>query len=185
MKLALWTSAALVAFLPAVSQAVQVTAQYTPLGGANWQVDLILSNDDTSFRSASNPGGLIAEFTVFFPFATHSGLESLGAPPTWDPLVIQPDSSPSDGYVDYLVNAGAAPLAIGQSLSGLSVGFSISGVTEPGALRYTVVDPDTFATLFQGQAVVVPEPATTVLWLLGLSALGWCQVARRNAKEVC
>lgn len=184
MKLAIWASAALVALVPLTSQAVQITAQYTPLGGANWQVDLTLVNDNATLVSAANLAGSISEFTVFFPFATYTGLSSLAAPAAWDPLVIQPDSSPSDGYVDYLVGPAASPLAIGQSLAGLSIGFSYSGAVAPGALSYTVVDPDTFATLFQGQTLVVPEPAASALLLLGLGALAWRFAGRRNAPEI-
>lgn len=182
MKLALCAGAALVAFVPLAAEAVQLTAQYTPLGGASWQLDLTLNNDDATLVSAANPSGGISEFTVFFPFAAYANLSNLAAPSTWDPLVIQPDSSPSDGFVDYLVNEAAAPLGVGQSLGGWSIGFTYSGAGAPGAFTYTVVDPITFATLFEGQTTVVPEPATPALLLLGLGVLAWRRAACRNAQ---
>ena len=184
MKLALCAVAAVAALLPLASEAVQLTVQYTPLGGTNWQVDLVLNNDDSALVSASNPSGDLSEFTVFFPYATYNTLSSLAAPPAWDPLVIQPDTSPSDGFVDYLVDPAAAPLGIGQSLGGLTIGFTYSGAAAPGALTYTVVDPTTFATLFQGQTTVVPEPATQTLLLFGLGVLVCRRVVRRSAKVV-
>ncbi len=151
---------------PTAARAITLASAYTPLGGTQWQVDLTLTAD------ALMPG--ISEFTVYFALGLDANLVATATPATWSAFVAQPDAGlPADGLVDYLTNVGTPALAPGLSQGGYHVTFNHLGSGAPGALRYEIIDPDTFAVLATGQSVVsmVPEPASAALALAGVAIL--------------
>ncbi|MDB5998525.1 MAG: hypothetical protein JWP52_224 [Rhizobacter sp.] len=177
MKFALLTSAALLAFMPLASEAVQIQSQYTHLSGTSWQLDLTLVNDDNSL-------GSIGEFSVYFPRADFVALDDLSTPASWDPFVAEPNASPSDGYVDYLA---FMPLGVNQSQGGFSIGFTYLGSGTPGSLAFDIINPDPFTIVYSGQTVIaaVPEPETNALLLAGFGLLAWQLSSRKGRASAC
>lgn len=167
-KVTLWLMTVLsLALLPiSVSAAV---ISYTPsfLGGNQWTYDYTVA------AAAGDP--TIDEFTIYFDYTLYENLTAAVSPSGWDPLVIQPDTSPSDGFFDALaLVAGISP---GDSLGGFAVSFDFLGTGTPGAQSFDIVDPNTFETLSSGFTSIassntsVPEPNTLALMVLALVLL--------------
>lgn len=174
--LARWTAAlALAGAALAPAHAVQLTSQFTALGGQDWQFDFTLTNDDQAAG--------VSEFTVWFDRAVFTGLSVQASPAGWDSLVAQPDPSlPAHGFFDSL--ALATPLALGATQGGFQVKVSTAGLAAPtGALVFDIVDPASGATLAGGMSLpsAVPEPSAAALALAGLAFLGG--LAARRARQ--
>jgi hypothetical protein len=142
-----------------------VTAQYEPLGGADWTLSLTVRNDGTLPQ--------IGGFTVYFPEGDFADL-SLGAhPPAWDTIVVEPDTNlPAAGFLDAFAIDPLDALEIGQSAAGFEVTFSFHGLGTPSRLAYDIVDVD-FTVLESGFTLQadapsgIPEPVTW--WLIAIA----------------
>jgi hypothetical protein len=157
------------------ARAAAIDCSITSLGGQNWRCDYVVSNDGTS---------VIDEFTIFYDHNFYSNLSLAASPTGWDSIVVPPDLGlPSDGFFDSLAQtSGIAP---GTSLGGFTVFFTFTGSGAPGAQRFEIVDPETFASIYSGMTTVnsgnsVPEPGTLpLLFIAGLLAAASC-VRRRQ-----
>lgn len=143
------------ASLPITGSAAVVSFTSTLLGGNQWKYDY------TVVAAAADP--TIDELTIFFDPTHYANLSVVATPLGWDPLVIQPDAGiPADGFFDALaLVVGISP---GTSLGGFAVSFDFLGTGTPGAQRFDIVDPNTFAILTSGlttAAVVTPPPPTS------------------------
>jgi hypothetical protein len=146
--------------------AAAITFESTQIAGDRWEYAYTLKNN-----TLSEP---IWDFLVTFDRALYSGLSVESAPADWDPLVLQPDPAlPSDGFFDSLsLVAGLAP---NGEVGGFLVSFDFLGAGTPGAQPFSVFDAS-FILLETGvtslaAASTVPEPATVLLLLIGLSCL--------------
>jgi len=179
----LWTAAhrkmllcflAVIAFGPVPISASASAISFTPvnLAGNQWRYDYTIS------VPASEPS--VDEFTIFFGPTLYSNLTVAATPLGWDPLVIQPDAGiPADGFFDALSLVVGSTTGISQG--GFAVSFDFLGVGTPGAQRFEIVDPNTFAPLQTGftSAIVgappptsnVPEPNALALTGLALALL--------------
>ena len=169
MASALAAAAALL--LTPLSQATVISSAYTPLGSANWRVDLTVFNDGAPAS--------ITNFTIDFPGFT--SLVLLASPPTWDSLLVQPDASiPDAGFLDSLAMMPGNALNSG-SLGGFRVQFSYAGT--PAALPFVISD-SSFTPVFSGMttATIVPEPAALLLAALGLTVVGLRTSRTRRAR---
>lgn len=169
---------ALGALVAQPAQAVSITYAVDNESGSTWVYSYTLSNDSLAAG--------ISEFRIIFALGDFENLEVAASPPDWDPIVAQPDSNlPDDGYVDWLGLAG--PLAFGDSLFGFQMRFTWLGTGTPGAQPFSVLDPNTFETLFAGRTALagteppptgVPEPGT--LGLLAISLVALVSASRRR-----
>lgn len=152
----------LATFFAGQASATTITYAATSLGGGNWRYDYSVANDSLQ--------AVLAEFTVYFDVGTYQNLAAAGAPAGWDAIVVQPDAGlPDDGFFDALaISGGIQPAA---SLAGFAVTFTYLGVGTPGAQRFAVVDPGSFAVLSSGTTTAVPGPATAMLLATGLFSL--------------
>lgn len=153
---------ALALTLHAATSAAEVKAEYRPLGANDWTVNFTVQNDGT----LSSIGG----FTIFFPEAEFSALSLIGAPATWDSLVVQPDLGiPAAGFLDSFAIDVSDRLASGDSVGGFEIGFMFLGAGAPGRLAFDIVDSN-FQVVFSGFTAVsvVPEPPMAVFLVLGL-----------------
>ncbi|NUZ08338.1 PEP-CTERM sorting domain-containing protein [Piscinibacter koreensis] len=144
------------------SQAAVITSSYSSLGGNSWLANLTVTND-------GNPT-TFAGFTVDFPNATNLALVS--SPANWDSLIFQADPSlPDFGYLDSM--ALGSLLAVGQSVGGFGVSFSLAGGARPGSLPFMLYDAN-FNPVAAGNTTIaaIPEPATALLAALGLAFVG-------------
>lgn len=141
----------------------------TALGANQWRYDYSVTNDTLAVP--------LKEFTIFFDESLYGQLFNAEAPFGWDPLLIEPDSAiPAPGFFDVLaMGDGIAP---GASLGGFAVSFTYLGAGLPGAQRFSIVDPVSFAEIdagiTQGPAAI-PLPGTVWLLLLGSIAFGFTQ----------
>ena len=152
------------------SSANATSVKYTvaSLGGNAWRYDYTLTNIDLT-----RP---FDELTVFFDPSVYELLSAPLAPAEWDPIVVQPDTGiPSDGFYDVLKLSG--PVTDISSISGFSVSFRYLSTGSPGAQPFTLLDSSGFITIQTGRTevpgavVVVPEPPTALLLLLGVSLI--------------
>ena len=165
---ALWYLAVL--SLWSTANATTINYDLTNIAGNTWQYDFTVSND-------SLPAA-IDEFTVFFDRNLFDNLQLGAQPADWDPLVIQRDLAiPADGYFDVLALAGG--IDPGLNLGGFQVMVDFLSTGTPGSPYFSVVDPDSFATLDQGSTrsnqapVPVPEPGTLTLIGAAMLATGF------------
>ncbi|WP_281561224.1 PEP-CTERM sorting domain-containing protein [Thalassomonas sp. RHCl1] len=155
------------------THATLITSDLVQLDANTWQGSYKITNNTLPFD--------IEEFSIYFDFSLFENLAATGAPPDWDPLVIQPDIGlPDDGFYDALALAvGVIP---GNMLSGFMIEFDYLGLDLPPAMPFEILDPFTFDLLDSGEVIFtsitelpVPAPAT-----LGLLALGLLGVRRRK-----
>jgi len=155
------------------TQATLITSDLVQLDTNTWQSTYQVTNDTLPFD--------IEEFSIYFDFSLFENLVATGAPPDWDPLVIQPDSGlPDDGFYDALaLSTGVIP---GDMLSGFMLEFDYLGLDLPPVMPFDILDPFTFEILDSGDVTFtsitrlpVPAPAT-----LGLLALGLIGFTRRR-----
>jgi hypothetical protein len=125
----------------------------------------------------------IAEFQIYFAEGLFDQLEFVSQPDGWDtPVIAQPDPIlPDDGFFDALT-AAAGPISVGQSAGLFRIRANFLGNGTPGAQSFSVLDPNTFETLFSGRTALpgsaVPEPGS--LGLLGFALGGMWLAARRR-----
>lgn len=161
--------------------AVSVTYTVANQGGSTWLYSYTLDN-----RSLAAG---ISEFRIFFKLGDFEDIAVAASPTDWDPIVAQPDPGlPDDGYVDWL--ALGAPLAFGDSLFGFQVSFTWLGTGTPGAQPFSVLDPVTFASLFDGRTALagtapppigVPEPEALGLFTFTLAGIVVASLRRRTS----
>jgi hypothetical protein len=166
---ALWVLTILLA-QSTMGYASVISYSSSALGGERWRY---------AYTVQVLPGeSAIDEFTVYFDTSQYRNLLVEGSPPNWDSIVLQPDLSiPSDGMFDSLaLDTGIEP---GHVLGNFFVSFDFSGSGTPGAQRYEVVDPVTFAVIRSGLTDAgepppgpseLPEPGTLTLVLAGAFA---------------
>lgn len=157
------------------AQAALITSNFSDLGGNQWTVDLTLTND-------SDAAG-INEFTVYFSELLFSNLSIINSPSAWDSLVVQPDLFlNSAGFFD---SFNPTALALGNSQSGFTVGFTFLGQGAPGALSFDALDAD-FNLLSSGATSNAParvsEPSAFLLMIFGFALL---VVGRRTRHLSC
>lgn len=145
------------------AHAVSITYSVANESGSTWVYSYTVAND--SLASGLN------EFSIFFAPESFADLEVAASPGDWDSLVVEPDTElPDDGFLDSLLLSGT--LGLGSSTDGFQVRFTWLGVGLPGAQSFSVLDPETFESLFDGRtrsaATPVPEPASLALICLGL-----------------
>ncbi len=126
-----------------------------------WLYRYTVHGFDTEAALGLSIGFALGEFSAL-------SLDGVAPPPAdWDVLVLQPDAQlPADGLFDAL--ALTQPAA---SSGPLEVAFVWSGAGVPGAQPFVLYD-DAFATTRSGTTMLVPEPTTGLLVLLGLAGLG-------------
>jgi hypothetical protein len=167
----LLAAALLVASAIPAAQAADIAYTATPLGGANWRYDYVVTNDDLV--------GL-DEFSVFFDRTSYSNLVVAASPAGWSSIALQPTAA-LDGLFDSLALNSSLPM--GASLGGFSVSFTWLAQGMPGIQPFQVIDP------FNGNAVLqtgmtiaaIPEPQSLALLLAGIVPLAWWARRRRAA----
>jgi len=168
-------SAAMMAFW-STSDATTIVYDLSNVAGNTWQYDFTITNDTLP--------GAIDEFTVFFDRNLFENLQAGSQPADWDPFVAQPDPSiPADGFFDVLALAGG--IDPGTTLGGFQVLVDFLGTSTPGNPYFTIVDPNSFATIAEGVtrssvAAQVPEPGTLALFAAALLAAGMTGARRRG-----
>lgn len=168
------TCAMLAAALSAAAADVRTTV--SQVGSSTW---------DVSFSVMAGVGQPVKAFSVYFDWARASNIRVQASPGSWDSIAVQGDASlNSDGFFDSLaLIAGVAP---GAMLGGFTARLDWLEAGGPGALRYTINDPMTFAALESGMtngagvAAPVPEPQTWAFLLVGLAAM---TAARRRSRR--
>jgi len=151
------------------SHAAVMVVSFSQLAGDQWQTDLVLVNDGTPEQ--------ITGFTVYFDESLFTDLSVASSPANWDSLVIQPDLAlASPGFFDSLVIAPGSPLLLGQQQAGFSVLVRYVGAGSPPMVPFEIVDAQ-FNVLFSGLTTPIPEPASALLLLGGLTGV---VVARRR-----
>ncbi|WDE07247.1 hypothetical protein SG34_010355 [Thalassomonas viridans] len=150
------------------THATLITSDLVQLDANTWQSTYKVTNDTLPFD--------IEEFSIYFDFSLFENLVATGAPPDWDPLVIQPDIGlPDDGFYDAL--ALAAGVIPGGMLSGFMIEFDYLGLDLPPAMPFDILDPFTFDILDSGEVTFtsitqLPVPAPAPLGLLALGLIG-------------
>lgn len=120
----------------------------------------------------------ISEFTIWFELSKYENLavESIGVPAGWVESVWQPmPALLDDGGYDVL--SLTENISAGQSLSGFQVAFDWIGDGVPGVQSYEIINPDTFETIETGYTVLVPEPASAMIMILGAA---WAGIKRKR-----
>lgn len=149
------------------AEAVVIEYTTTLIAGDTWEYNYTVSNDMAL---------TVDEFSIYFDVVRYADLVVTGAPADWDALVVQPDPAlPDDGFYDAL--ALGSGVATGESAGGFAVQFRYVAAGEPGEQAFDVLDPATFEVLFSGRtvaggAVPIDAPATALLVVLGLLAIG-------------
>ncbi|MFO1341083.1 MAG: PEP-CTERM sorting domain-containing protein [Burkholderiaceae bacterium] len=149
-----------------------VQADLSRVGGNTW---------DASFTVGADPGQTIESFTIYFDWTQVSNLQVWATPGDWDSLVVQADGAlASDGYYDALALADG--ITDPKVLGGFIARFEWADPDGPGALRFTVNDPTTFAVVEEGAVDLrtgggagVPEPGTGTLIMAALVATVTCR----------
>ncbi len=169
----------LLGFLSNTGRATTIAYQATQLPGVNlWQYDYYVSGS----TFAANE-----DFTIFFNYLKYSTLqnEEPAASSDWNVLLLQPDANlPADGAFDSLalVNDPSTVVVF-------QVTFVWTGSGAPGSQPFTIdqlaANGNVLGILETGNTVpytssTMPEPATWLLCLGGLGALG-LRVGRRKA----
>jgi hypothetical protein len=149
------------------SDPTQISYTTTPLGGARWQYDYSIANENFS--------PAVKEVTIRFDMGQYQNLAVAEAPAGWNAIVWQPDPFLNDAGAYDALHSGAG-IAMGDVVGGFSVRFDWLGTGSPASQYYEVVDPVTFATLASGWTV--PEPAT-----LGILAIGSLLLARGRTRR--
>lgn len=166
------------AMLAAASSAAAADVRTTvsKVGSSTW---------DVSFSVMAGAGQTVEAFSVYFDWARASNIRVQASPGSWDSIAIEGDASLSaDGFFDSL--ALGAGIASGATLGGFTARLNWLDAGGPGALRYTINDPMSFAALESGTTVAaaapmapIPEPSTWALMAFGLAATCAAQKRRR------
>lgn len=76
----------------------------------------------------------------------------ISTPANWDAVSIQPDPGiPDDGFYD--AKSSLLGISPDNSLGGFGVQFEFFGVGVPGSQRFDIIDPVTFNSIANCQAV--------------------------------
>ena len=158
-------------------RAAKVQFVATPLAGSTWRYDYSIFNDGAGF--------LASELRVFFKPTTFAALSVLATPVAplgeWITFVEQPDPSiPADGFF-FAFNRFFAP-ALGETVSGFSVGFTFTGDGVPGSQEFVFIDPRFAGVVARGftepLTSAVPEPSQIALLCIGLMGLAAKRIRR-------
>ena len=146
------------------SHATTIFYSVSLVAGNTYEYDYVVENDSLAVP--------IDEFTIFFDPARYESLQTASAPSGWDALVVQPDLIlADDGFLDVIALAPSDAIDPAQGLAGFTLRFDWLGVGTPGAQPFEIRDAITFDLLDVGMTVPIPEPASAVLVLFGLSLL--------------
>ena len=154
-------------------QAAATTVNYSVShDGFGGQYEYSITNDTLGFE--------IFELTIHFDYEIFASLSNPGVPVGWDPLVVDPvEFVNDDGFYDVLaLGAGIAP---GETLGGFTIDFVLLGGQIPGAQRFEVLNPLTFAAIEEGLTELSPIPVPAALWLFASGIFGLLAFTRRKA----
>ena len=127
---------------------VDVTISQTATG--TWQYQYILGNNDTSTDD------------IFDFFLSFDGIpDNVISPGGWGPIS-------GISFIDWLADIGSE-ISPGNSLSG----FSFEAPYGPGNITFETMDTnwDTYSGITKGPAAPIPEPATFLILISGLTGL--------------
>jgi hypothetical protein len=185
---------------PAVAQPADAEIFYdlTNLGGARWQYTYTVVNNSLEYMDPYSGDLGVTMFEIYFPArqdfysdiktsdaSLFSNLAVTGVPdPTkWDLLLVhaEPGWIPEVAGPVYALNAFAVdaidskkiyPILAGQSATGFSVAFDYAGPGAPGDQQFSVLDPSTYDSYFDGRSQPNPVPGPPSLFLLVPGVLG-------------
>jgi hypothetical protein len=150
------------------THATTITYDFASLGGTQYRYDYTVTNDGSIT-------GNISLFDLLFDPSLYdeASLTNLSDPSLaaeWDQIFLASGLLVPAALDALALNGG---IGVGSSVSGFSVAFSWRGEGLPGAQDFEIYDPETFDLLGAGRTqfappVSVPEPATLVLFVLGL-----------------
>ena len=150
----------------AVFAAPVVSYDLTQLLDNTWLCEYTISNDSESD---------IYQFSLWFDYNLYSDLSIESTPQinaAWDQWLGQPNVDfAADGIFDALALDGSQ-ITQGDSVSGFAVSFTWLGTDTPGCQLFEIYDPDDYtSSVFSGDTVLVPEPISLLLTLMGVPFL--------------
>lgn len=165
--------------LPAM--ATTITYKLSDLSGGHYRYDYTVNT------TLSQP----LDFLIYFPDAYSSDasnyhLESYVVPTGWTGEVIQPGSIFGILYSGYF-EAYNGSIPAGSSLSGFGVDFTYSGSKLLGSQHFEFDNNNNFKFICNGYTIPassgapVPEPATIILFALGIAGFG---IARKKGNKM-
>ncbi|WP_218110674.1 hypothetical protein, partial [Ostreibacterium oceani] len=85
----------------------------------------------------------------------YDNLSETSRPAGWDSLIVPPDLLVGSGEYDAFVTG--PELAVGDSVGEFVIRFEWLGMGEPGVQPFSIIDPVTFVSVFDGTTVIAPN----------------------------